>query len=349
MTFSINTTAIATFAAIGVALLVLASCSESPAAPVKVSSSTEWIPVAAPETSVALAAPHVHTLLSTTQPSDPAPPDGPTTRPVRGPETTQPTSRPHDRHAEGEYEQPGPDNTGVADQKNLKISQKITAVNDQVIENLFITGGIVANDTKNVIIRNCLIDAGGARYGLVCQRATNLLIEHCEIYNTSSTGVFGDGFTAKWNNVYQSAGDGFKPEQDCVVESNWVHHLGYKSPNAHADGAQIRGGHNVKIIGNYFDMPTNLPDCKSNSSIFIQGVKGKNPTTDVLFAHNWCKGGNFTIHAYSDGGDATTIRIENNRFYRGSSHFGVGSIERGVLWKGNVFEENDQPAMPGDK
>jgi len=246
-------------------------------------------------------------------------------------------------------EQPGPDNTGVADQKNLKISRKVTAVSDQVIENLFITGGVVANDTKNVIIRNCLIDAAGGRYGIQCQNAQNLVIERCEIYNMSSAGVYGDGFTARANVVYQSAGDGFKPGHDCVIEGNWVHTLGYKSPTAHADGVQIRGGSNVKIIGNYFELPIDEADTKSNSAVFIQGVKGKQGSTDILVEHNWCKGGNFTIHGFSDGGDASTIRVINNRFYRGSSRYGVGRLADGVLWKGNTFEDGESRADPADR
>lgn len=246
-------------------------------------------------------------------------------------------------------EQPGPDNTGVADQKKLKISQKITARSGQVIENLFISGGIVASDTKNVVIRNCVIDAAGGRYGLVTTHAENLLIEHCELYNMTTAAFYGDGFTARWNNVYQSAGDGFKAGNNTVVESNWVHTLGFKDPSAHADGVQIRGGHDIKIIGNFFDMPTNEPDTKSNSSIFIQGIKGRLPSNNIVIEKNWCRGGNFTIHAYTDGGDATTIHILNNRFFRGSSRYGVISMEKGVVWKDNVFDEDGAPANPGSK
>ncbi len=277
--------------------------------------------------------------------SDPATkPITPATKPI-----TENVALPKPATAPEEPEQPGPDNTGVADQKNLKISGKVVAQSGQVIENLFITGGIVANDTKGVIIRNCLIDAAGGRYGVQCQQATGLLIERCEIYNTGSAGVYGDGFTAKANVVYQSAGDGFKPGHDCVIEANWVHTLGYKSPNAHADGVQIRGGSNVKVIGNYFDLPIDRPDTRTNSAVFIQGVKNKQPSTDILVERNWCKGGNFIIHGYSDGGDATTIRVINNRFYRGSARFGVARLADGVQWRGNTYDDGQTRVNPSDR
>lgn len=244
---------------------------------------------------------------------------------------------------------PGPDNTGPADQKNLKISQKINATDGQVIENRFISGMVFANDTKNVIIRNCVIDGQGAPYGVQCQGAENILIERCEIYNIASSGIYGDGYTARGNVIYQSGGDGMKAGQNVLIEGNWIHSLGWKTPKAHADGVQIRAGSGVKIIGNFFDIPNDVRDTKSNAAVFIQGVKNKGGSSDILVEGNWCSGGNFTIHAFSDGDDAKSIRIVNNRFLRGTARYGVGRMEDGVTWRGNVFDEDDRVANPKDK
>jgi hypothetical protein len=84
--------------------------------------------------------------------------------------------------------------------------------------------------------------------------------------------------------------------------------------------------------------------------VFIQGDKPKQrPTEDVLVEGNWCRGGNFTIQAFSDGGDAGTIKIVNNRFFQGESRYGCGKLENGVVWSGNVFDGTGAMASPQAK
>jgi hypothetical protein len=276
----------------------------------------------------------------------------PATRPGEDVIVNRPT-RPRDARGkpiEDAGERPGPENTGVQDQKNLKRAMNIEAEDGQVIENMFIVGQVECTDKKNITIRNCVIDANGDRYGVHCQRSENILIEKCEIYNVGSAGVYGDGFTARYCQVSQSKGDGFKPGNNCVVDKNYVHTLGLNSPGAHSDGVQIRGAKNVKVIGNFFDMPINQPNTHSNSSVFIQGDKPKQrPTEDVLVEGNWCRGGNFTIQAFSDGGDASTIKIVNNRFFQGESRYGCAKLENGVVWNGNVFDGTGAMASPAAK
>jgi len=340
------------------ALFDCASCaSKSPEPTVVVMPPKQWSPAdAEPVREMPATRPAEMSLSPSPSSVTPMPPTveptlAPTTEPSSDQATVPPRAEPATRRAKAadDLEQPGPDNTGVADQKKLKISGKIVARSGQVIENLFITGGIVASDTRNVVIRNCLIDGGGGWYGLYCAKAVNLTIEHCEVYNMTAAAIAGDGFTARWNNVYQSGGDGFKAGDACVIESNWVHTLGFKDPKAHADGVQIRGGSNVKIIGNYFDMPLDEPDAKSNASVFIQGIKGKRPASDIVIERNWMRGGNFSIHAYTDGGDGSTIKVFKNRFYRGSARYGVISMENGVVFRDNVFDEDDSRCNAGSK
>ena len=297
--------------------------------------------------------PHMLADTSTRPATEPAEPRTRNTRKASEETLVNRPTRPRDKNGkpiDEVAERPGPDNTGVKDQKNLKRAAKIKVTDGQVIENLFITGGIKASDTKDVVIRNCVIDAGGDRYGVVCQGATNLVIEHCEIYNMASAGVYGDGFTARFNQVSQSKGDGFKAGNNVVIEGNYVHTLGFNSPGAHADGVQIRGSKNIKIIGNYFDMPINNPETHSNAGVFIQGFKEKQRTAeDILVERNWFRGGNFTVAAYSDGGDASTIRIIDNRFYQGEARYGCGKLQEGVVWTGNVFDGSGAPAAPNAK
>ena len=44
-------------------------------------------------------------------------------------------------------------------------------------------------------------------------------------------------------------GDGFKPGFNALIAGNYVTELGWNAPTAHADGVQINGGSNVRIIG----------------------------------------------------------------------------------------------------
>jgi fibronectin type 3 domain-containing protein len=225
----------------------------------------------------------------------------------------------------------------------------------QTVSCLVVHGSIDARNTSNVKILDCIVDGGhdnlagttGASIGVRCAGATNLLVERCEIRYVKDECVTGAA-TVRNCNLHHSGGDGIKPKSGSRIESNWFHHLGYGSPLAHADGIQIRGESNIYITGNNFDMPKDEPNTKSNANVLIQGQNGE-PSNSIVIDGNLCGHGNFTMVAFTDGGTPSSIRITNNRFLRNTAQYGFGNLESGVVWSGNVYDDNGATASAKGK
>jgi prepilin-type N-terminal cleavage/methylation domain-containing protein len=218
--------------------------------------------------------------------------------------------------------QPGPDNTGPTGP--LTPSGSITASNGQVIENLDITGSVNATGKTNVTIRNCRITGG--TYGVRCDGASNIIIENCEITGASSAGVYGSGVTLTASEIHHIGADGVKPGSNSVIQGNWFHHLGL-ADGSHADGVQVRGDDNIKIEGNFFDMPKGVPGTHSNARLMIQSVDTDVPM-NVTFIGNWCNGANYGINGNSD---KATCYASKNIIYRNSTQYGCS--QGAVTWK----------------
>ncbi len=235
---------------------------------------------------------------------------------------------------------PGPHNTGPRDPSALRKVGPITVTEDgAVIENVHIEGPLVirAND---VTVRNFIVDGKGSRYGVQCNFGNHgILLQDGEVYNVSSSCVFGEGFTAQRLNVHESGGDGFKTSSGSVVEYCWVHHLG-TAEGAHADANQSRDGIGMVFRGNFFDIPIDIGEpYKSNACLIIQ--TGLGPIDDVLIENNWLSGGNFTLYITDKGrghGPPTNVRIINNRFGR-QYRYGVLDRDGPVHLKGNRWDD----------
>lgn len=219
--------------------------------------------------------------------------------------------------------QPGPDNTGPTG--SLTPSLSIDAHDGQVIENLDITGSINAKGRNNVVIRNCRIRGVGP-YGIRCDGATNIIIDRVEITGHSSAGVYGSGYTLTYSEIHHIGADATKAGDNCVIQGNWFHHLG-TNDGAHADGVQIIGSDNIRIEGNFFDMPKGIPGTSSNAWLMIH-EDGDDMPQNVVFIGNWCKGGNYGINGKSD---KTTCYASKNIIYRGSTQYGCS--QGAVTWK----------------
>lgn len=248
---------------------------------------------------------------------------------------------------------PTPQNTGPDRSKSFKTVGGFVAKSNTVYENLKINGMIDARNTTGVIIRNCIINGGrtsgggGVAYSVRCDGANKLVVENCEMSYFASAAIFGSGFKAIGNYVHHSGGDGFKPTTDAVIQGNYVSHLGYAAPDAHADGVQIRDGHDITIVANFFDMPNNITNTRANAALFVQG--SNEGSYNITYEGNWARGGNFTIRAYSDNGDASSIKIVNNFFWKGYSRFGLGNNEDGVIWSGNKIADTLANALESIK
>ncbi len=260
--------------------------------------------------------------------------------------TTAPASQPATQPAAKSTSRPSRVTTSVPADVTLTPAAKLSIEPGKVYERLSLTGTqtITLAAGQAVTFRHCRIDGGGNPYGFRCdQNAGRLIIEQCEIFNVSSAALYGRNFDCLSSYLHRSAGDGFKPIENALIQGNYVAELGWQSPTAHADGVQIRGGRNIRITGNFFDLPNDLPDCHANSALFLQLS-----ARDVTFDGNFCLGGNFPVHAYADDGGGRNVNIHRNTFYTGSARYGFGSIGKDVVWTDNI-DETGKAVRPGDK
>ncbi len=251
-------------------------------------------------------------------------------------------------------DRPSPANTGVAKGITLTKVSGFTAASNTVYENLYITGMVDARGVKNTIFRNCIFDGGrtmsneGSQWAVRCDGAASVTVENCELRFVSSSAIYGDNFRAINNYVHHTGGDGFKAGNGVLIQGNYVAQLGWGSPNAHSDGIQIRGSKNIDIVGNYFDMPVDVAGFKSNAVLFVQGGSD-GPAGNINFTGNWCKGGNYTIRAYTDGGNASSICIKGNYFWANQARYGIANNEDGVIWQGNTVADTGATALASMK
>jgi len=232
--------------------------------------------------------------------------------------------------------QPSARNTGILAGTVLKAPvYNFKAASNTTYTNMKFIGQVTATGLTNVKFVSCYFEGNGNMYNIRCDNASNVTISNCELVGGGMASIWGDGFTATANYIHRSTGDGFKLGRNVVIKGNYITELGWGDPDAHADGVQIRDGYNITISGNYFDMPNDVYNTKSNAAMFLQLN-----TSNVTFSGNWVRGGNYTIHAYSDlaGGNAT-IKITGNIFYSGSSRFGFGHIGTGVVWSNNLTDK----------
>ena len=242
-------------------------------------------------------------------------------------------------------EKPGPTNTGPTDATNLQeVSGSIITEDGTVLENVRIKGQVTIN-ANNVTIRNFILDANGAVYGIrATNKNTGIRIEHGELLNASSALIYGNGFTAVALNIHESGADGLKVQGEggpTVVERCWIHHIG-KNPEAHADGNQSIGAADVVFRYNHFDLPITTPaPYKQNACFILQTKTGA--IKNFVIDHNWLNGGGWMIYIPKENFE--DIHVTNNKFGR-DFRFGVMN-GRPTTFEGNVWEDNGEPVEPG--
>lgn len=233
-----------------------------------------------------------------------------------------------------------PDASNTGPSGTLTNSGSITVTtNGAVIQNLNISGTITVQ-ANNVTIRNCRI-TGGA-YGINAMQNgpfTGLLIEDCEIRDSTSAGIYGRNFTMRRTEIHQMGRDAIKPRGNVTVEQCYIHHLGTIS-GAHADAVQAReGGSNHLFRYNNIDLPNDPPPSgyTHNAAFILEMESGSLP--NFVIDKNWLNGGNYTIYVEVSG-----VSITNNKFGR-DYQYGLLSISGGSpTVSGNVWEDNGQPA-----
>lgn len=126
---------------------------------------------------------------------------------------------------------------------------------------------------------------------------------------------------------------GIDPTANSVIQDNWIHGLvqtGTASAPTHLDGIFSQGGGNIRIDGNYVDVPVRSD---TTAAIFIQD-RGSTDT-GISITDNYLSGGAFTLRNQS----GINVDVERNTFAQ--SVWGAVGDTSGYsgtygTWTGNV-------------
>ncbi|WP_289044445.1 T9SS type A sorting domain-containing protein [uncultured Olleya sp.] len=237
-------------------------------------------------------------------------------------------------------------NTGTTGTLTAYTGTTTITTDNFILENAIISGSLNIK-ANNVTIKNCLIETGGY-YGIRCNYEdsngndyTNLLIEDCEIRGMQSAAIYGDNFIARRCNIWNSGNDGLKPVSNFLIESCYIHELGY-ADGAHADGVQMVNGGNGIMRWNNFDMPWNNPTYANSQCIIMSTNVGT--IDNVLIEENWINGGGYSVQIIDKGngfGVPTNVSVLNNLFGR-DHEFGPQRTDAGVVWQCNTYEDDGE-------
>lgn len=188
-------------------------------------------------------------------------------------------------------------NTGCRIPKNqLKVVSGFKAKSNETYKGLYIVNNVDLSNTENVKFIDCIID--GNTYCVKTPNSTckNALFSWCTLFSCNSaasfaTGTKGAPLVFENVEVYDSAGDGFKPQSWNVFKCVWIHNIG-TADGAHADAIQIRDAGNIEVDLMYSDIPIDVPNTSSNAALFLQ--TGAN---NVKVRRLVTEGGNYVITA----------------------------------------------------
>lgn len=207
--------------------------------------------------------------------------------------------------------------------------------------NLVFNDQVGFDNVSDVTFISCLFDitakdpkGGVKKYGARCDGpGKNRVFKHCEFRGMGSCAIVGSEYQAIDCYVHHSKGDGFKAERNVLIQGCYVTMLGM-SDGAHADGVQIRGGSDIRILGSYFDLPTGTAGTHSNACLFLQ-LDARN----VLFHGNWCRGGNYCVCAYPEAKAQANVAITANVLW--DCKYGPANLFDGVSFTDNVDDKGN--------
>lgn len=231
------------------------------------------------------------------------------------------------------YVKPGPLTTGLTGDSSQLVGvlgSTITVNDDQVIEDVRILGTLTVLGTGNLTLRNVLLNANGNSYGIMCKEFDGqLIVEDSVIEQARSAGIHGNNYHARRCEMRFMQADAFKGRYNFTIESCWIHHIG-SNPESHADGLQMIGGNNAKILGNFWDLKsgTVLDGVRYRNDICVL-IQTHQAIDDVEIVGNWFHGGGFALHVMDKGTGAglpTNTLVAFNRF-SGDHSFGEMRID----------------------
>ena len=269
---------------------------------------------------------------------------------------------------------PGPKNTGVSPDTQLRASSGRTiSVDNTVIDGEKITGALIIA-AKNVVVRNSWIKSDFSHIGrgralsgtgvISLLPGASAAIEHNTLDGSNAThaGIWYEGTSliAKSNNIFGindgifswSTVDDPNGGSNFVIEDNYLHDFTTLAANGHIDGYQTEGASHGIIRHNVFYIDQN-----QNASISIWNSRAD--SGDILVESNLAAGSGFLIYAedYSPseqnpagGFSVTNIRFTDNKFstvlFPCAGYFGVwyprGAPSDGWHRTGNIILETGE-------
>lgn len=203
-----------------------------------------------------------------------------------------------------------------------------------VVENFHATGTVKIT-ASNVTLRNFKVTTSSENCVRVEEGARNVVLEDGECDGASSSGITGEGFTARRLYVHNMGSDAFHLNDagNVTIEASYITDLGYKS-SSHADGVQVSSGTNVTIRGNHFYMPGDDPKYNNSQIFMIKPDAG--PISNLRIEGNWLNGGGYSVNM---AGGNTNVQIMNNRFGKEYS-FGPLRLSGSPQVCGNVWDSD---------
>ncbi|MEV0234396.1 hypothetical protein [Nonomuraea sp. NPDC050786] len=170
--------------------------------------------------------------------------------------------------------------------------------------------GCVEVKAPNVTIRRSKVTCTGY-YAIgsfvESYKGGGLLLEDVEVdcRNHNTTGVGSYGMAARRLNIH-GCENGFDIDDTTTVADSYIHDL-YEGATGHADGIQLAGGSNIRIIHNTIYAPG------GTSAIISHPTNNSN----VLVENNLLAGGAYTLYCPRD--HSRDYRVIGNRFGRNFS------------------------------
>jgi Ca2+-binding RTX toxin-like protein len=212
---------------------------------------------------------------------------------------------------------PDASNTGVSGGTMTKFTGSYHVTQDNaVISNLEVHGDIVI-EAKNVTLKNVKLISDTEWHALrIMDDATGFTLQDSEIDGGGRTVNAIYGFGTFLRNNLHDVENGINVIAPTVIKDNYIHDLRGGS-DAHYDGIEINGGHDIDILHN-----TIINDHDQTSAVMLNNDFGglRNITIDG----NRLVGGGYTVYLDDrfNGGavDDSSIRITNNQI--GDGHWG---------------------------
>lgn len=209
-----------------------------------------------------------------------------------------------------------------------------------VIDGLDIRGEVVI-EARNVTIQNSRIVAGQSPQAIhVMDDIDGFVLQDSEIEGRGEVvnAVVGRG-TFLRNNIH-GVENGLNVDGPSLIQGNFIHDM-RGSAEAHFDGIEVNGGHDIKILQN-----TVLNENGQTSAVMLNNYfRG---LADITIDGNRLAGGGYTVYLDDRFGggavDIGSIRVTRNLLIRGQWGF-FAFYGNSPVQSGNIFEPaEEQPS-----